>query len=254
MPLFRRQGESGSRGEPARPSNPDTPPDSADPSGPCPRCGRIANFTEIGSVPITFGGGYSMGPSGQQVPNALDRATALLCNGCNQGIVVVEEEWVGDHPAREGIRGGGTITWRGVHWWPPPSSADLDDSIPPALRSAFAEGQRALGSHAPRAAVVMFRVTLEALVQDRGSDAARAAAKRNLAAALKVMADEGALDRSIAEWAAEVRVVGNVGAHFDAGEPVEQSEAEDLGRLLRQLLAYVYELPAKIRRTRESGR
>lgn len=86
---------------------------------------RIANFTEIGSVPITFGGGYSVGPSGQQIPNALDRATALLCNGCNQGIVVVEEEWVGDHPAREVIKGGGTITWRGVHWWPPPSRISM---------------------------------------------------------------------------------------------------------------------------------
>lgn len=61
----------------------------------------------------------------------------------------------------------------------------------------------------------------------------------------------GLSTRSLAEWAGEIRVVGNVGAHFDPREAVEQTEAEDLGRLLRQLLAYVYEMPAKIRRTRD---
>lgn len=251
MPLFGKPPDPGPRGEPTRRSDSDTPPDSADPSGPCPRCGRVAHFTAIGSLPITFSGGHVVGPGGQSVPDALDRVAALVCNGCSQGIAVVEEEWVGDHPRREGLGGGGSVQWRGVHWWPPPGSADLDESIPETLRSTFTEGQRALAVKAPRAACVMFRVTLEALVADRGSDNARVAAERNLASALEVMATEGALDRSLAEWAREIRVVGNVGAHFDPSETIEQREAEDLGRLLRQLLAYLYEMPAKIRRTRE---
>lgn len=250
MPVFGRPGTPGPRGEPVRQSDPDSPPDSFDPSGPCARCGRVANFTAIGSLPVTFSGSHLVGPGGGSQPDAIDQATVLVCNGCSQGVVVVEEEWVGDHPRRHGLGSGGTVTWRGVHWWPPPGSADLDDAIPEALRGTFSEGQRALASKAPRAACVMFRATLEALVADRGSESARAAATRNLAGALGQMAEDGALDRSLAEWAREIRIVGNVGAHYSPEETVEQDEAEDLGRLLRQLLAYVYEMPAKIRRSR----
>jgi hypothetical protein len=96
----------------------------------------------------------------------------------------------------------------------------------------------------------MFRRTLEALVVDRGGAGAQGAAKRNLASALSELASEGVLDRNLAEWAKEIRVVGNVGAHFDPQQSVDQGEAENLSRLTRQILHYVYELPASIRRTR----
>jgi hypothetical protein len=145
----------------------------------------------------------------------------------------------------------GLISYRGVHWWPPPSSADLDDSIPASLRDAYAEAMRALGARAPRAAAVMLRRTVEALVRDRGGADAQEAMNRGLAAALRVMADAHALDVNLADWAKEMRLAGNVGAHYDPIDDVDAAEAEDLARLTRQLLHYVYELPAKLRRARE---
>jgi hypothetical protein len=97
----------------------------------------------------------------------------------------------------------------------------------------------------------MLRRTVEALVRDRGGADAQEAMNRGLAAALRVMADAHALDVNLADWAKEMRLAGNVGAHYDPIDDVDAAEAEDLARLTRQLLHYVYELPAKLRRARE---
>ena len=76
---------------------------------------------------------------------------------------------------------------------------DLDPAIPSAIREVFSEGLQALGARAPRAAAVMFRRTLEAIVEDRGSPAAKEALKKNLAAGLKQMVVDGSLDSSLGE-------------------------------------------------------
>jgi hypothetical protein len=77
------------------------------------------------------------------------------------------------------------------------------------------------------------------------------AAEKNLAAGLSTMASEGALDRNLAEWAKEIRIVANSGAHFDtSGQDVSPQEADALARLLRELLRYLYEMPARVVRSR----
>jgi hypothetical protein len=96
----------------------------------------------------------------------------------------------------------------------------------------------------------MFRRTLEALVVDRGDDEAKRRLQHNLVGALQAMAESGVLNGSLAEWATEIRVVAKSGAHFDPLADVGQEEAEDLARLTRELLRYVYEMPAQIQRTR----
>jgi hypothetical protein len=243
--------ERGERGEVVPKSNPETPPDSSDLSGICPRCGRASNFRLLGSLPVSFGGSYIQGRDGEMIPDAIDRVSSLLCLGCGQATAVVEEEWVGDQPARKGRRGG-AITWHGVHWWPPPSSADLDDAIPTGLRDSYAEAMRVLSARAPNAAAVMLRRTIEGIVKESGSEAAQKAVKESAAAGLQVMADEGVLDRSLAQWAKEIRFAGNAGGHYDLAADVDDAEAEDLARLTRQILHYIYELPARLRRARSS--
>lgn len=137
----------------------------------------------------------------------------------------------------------------GMHWWPPPGAADLDRDVPEPVGSAFSEGIRALGANCPRAAAVMFRGMLAAVVRDRGGEAAGQAA--NLYQQLKTMEREGTLHPSLVEWAAEIRLVGNAGAHLDELEQVNEAEAADLARLCRHLLTVVYETPARIRRARQ---
>ena len=66
------------------------------------------------------------------------------------------------------------------------------------------------------------------------------------------MAEEGALDGSLADWAAEIRLTANVGAHFDPVEDVSLDEANDLARPTRELPKYLYEMPAQLQRARAS--
>lgn len=231
--------------------NPDTPPDSTDPTGVCPRCSRHSNFKAVPvPIPLTFTGLRIVRPGGESEPDPAQRVNALFCLGCGEATVVVEEKWIGQHPWREGFRGG-TIRWRGIHWWPPVAIAGISDAVPANIRACFVEGLRCLGAGAPRGAAVMFRRTLEAVVRDKGSQAAVAAMEqKNLFNGLKVMAEEHTLTPDLAEWAKEIRLAGNVGGHFDPIDDVDLAEAEDLGRLLRSLLIYLYEIGAQIRRAR----
>ena len=202
----------GERGEVLPKSDTNTPPDSADPTGVCPRCGLASNFEVLGSLPVSAGDSFIQTRDGQMIPDAVDRVSSLKCLGCHQATVVVEEQWTGDAPVREGRRGG-SVTWRGIHWWPPPGAGDLDDAIPKGLRESYAEALRALSVRAPRAAAVMLRRTVEGIVRESGSADAQKALddRRGLAAALRVMADEHALDANLATWAAEIRLTANAG-------------------------------------------
>jgi hypothetical protein len=232
--------------------NPDTPPDSADPTGVCPRCGRTSNFRAVAPpIPLTFTGLQVLERDGSTERDPAERVSGLLCMGCGDVTAVVEEKWVGQAPWRVARgRGGGTIRWRGIHWWPPVAVAGISDAVPGAIRACFEEGLRCLSAQAPRGAAVMFRRTLEAIVRDKGSQAAVAALTTNLATALKVMADEHTITPDLAEWAKEIRLAGNAGGHFDPIDDVDIAEADDMSRLLRSLLIYLYEVGSQIRRAR----
>ena len=104
----------------------------------------------------------------------------------------------------------------------------------------------------------MYRRTIEGIVPgDKGSDKAIGQLdKRDLPGALKIMANEHDLDPTLAEWAEDVRGLGNVGGHFDPLESVSVEQATDLAQLVRQILRYKYEEPARrerLRRSRQAG-
>lgn len=166
----------------------------------------------------------ALGP-GRGAQRVWDQQLAVMqCAYCEQNIVVIEEE------LHDGQRGkeSGRISWRGIHWWPVPGSADLSPDIPAAVASAYSEGMRALPAKAPRAAVVMFRGMLAQFVNDKGSPAAQA--KHTLYHRLEQMNQDGSLHPSLVEWAKEIRVLGNAAAHPDSLDPVSEDEAAELGR------------------------
>jgi Domain of unknown function (DUF4145) len=186
----------------------DEPPDSTFPYCPCPRCGRLSNFTCIASAPLHYSGERALGRAGDD--RLFDEQVSVLaCQGCRNNIVVVEEELVGGKRRRDGFKTGGICQWRGVHWWPTPGSTPADPDVPQVVANTIAEGLRCLAVKAPRAAVVMFRGALAEIVSDKGSPDAHT--KRNLAQQLEQMKADGDLDRTIAEWAAGVRIIGNAG-------------------------------------------
>jgi hypothetical protein len=239
-------GQPGEQGEALPRTNPETPPDSTDPRSPCPRCGNRAHFQDQGNRPVAW---RRAGPKREEVV----RVTTLKCSSCEQGVAVVEELWVGEHAVRENAGGGGHSHWRGIFWWPVPGAADLDEAVPDDIREAFTEGARSHGAQAPHAAAVMFRRTVEGIVRDKGSKKAIAQLDTNdLPGALKIMNNEGDLDKTLFEWASTIRALGNTGGHFDPIANVSRGQAEELLGLVRQLLRYVYEEPARMQRLRVS--
>ncbi|WP_377368245.1 DUF4145 domain-containing protein [Phenylobacterium ferrooxidans] len=98
----------------------------------------------------------------------------------------------------------------------------------------------ALSANCPRASAVMARRTLEAVAFDKGET------DGVLAVRLKRMAERGLLHESLADWSKEVRLIGNVGAHFDPIEDVSNQDARQLLKFITALLEYIYVLPAEL--------
>lgn len=232
----------GRRREPLPEPN-DGLPDSRRPNGLCPRCGRLATFTVVGSLPLTFDPdrGVQM-LDGSIEPSVMDRVTVLRCLGCNQSVAVFEEEWAGDEPSRLN-KFGGPVHFRGFHSWPLPEIA-LPEDVPVAIADAFAEASLALAAGCPRAAAVMARRTLEVVVTEHGESVGP------LKTRIDLLVGKGALPTALGEWATEVRLAGNVGAHFDPLETVDPENAREVLAFLREMLRYLYEVPAQIARRR----
>lgn len=228
---FARKSNKGSRGEPLPEPNNDLP-DSNRPSGLCPRCGKQSSFAIAGSIPVTFDGGYVRNHDGSSERTLTDQASSLVCRHCGQAVVVIEEQWIGDHRAAEGIGQGGTVSWRGINWWPLPES-ELPSDVPEVIRGVFAEAAKCMYAGCPRASAVMARRALEAITVDKGE------ASGTLATRLAALASRNVLQPDLAEWAKEVRLVGNAGAHFDPVSDVSKDDATQLLRFVRELLKYL---------------
>lgn len=220
-------------------------PDSDRPSGLCPRCTKQTSFQAIGSLPVTFQKDvFAHGRDGSVSNPHVEQATVLICRHCSHGVVVVEEQHVGGvHYSKSN---GGVVAWRGIHWWPLPDTV-MSQDIPGPIASAFSEAARSLSSQCPRAAAVMARRTLEAVADQYSATGA------NLAARLQWLASNGRLHSTLADWAKEVRLVGNRGAHFDPIQDVSLEDARDLIAFVRELLKYLYELPADLARRRQNA-
>lgn len=238
----RKKTAAGPRGEPMPQPN-EGPPDSDRPSGSCPRCGKQSSFEHIHSLPLTFDGGHIVGHGGEANQRTFtERITLLICRHCTQGVLVLEEQWIGESRAIERV-GGGAVSWRGFHWWPL-AGAQLHIAVPESIKSAYNEGVIALAANCPRAAAVMARRSLEAIADDKGETSGQ------LAARLANLAAKGLLHPSLVEWAKEVRLVGNLGAHFDPIDTVELADARQLLAFIKELLNFLYVLPWELNQRR----
>jgi hypothetical protein len=240
--IFGKNTAIGKRGEPI-PENNDGEPDSATQAGLCPRCEKQLSFHIFGSIPLTFDGGRMIGRGDEpDEPTYTERATVLICHHCKQGVCVLEEKWIGGRRWTE-KQGGGNIIWQGFHWWPYPGVTS-HKAIPLAIADAMHEATLALSANCLRASAVMARRSLEAIAVDQGET------KGALADKLKNLATRGLLQPTLAEWAKEVRLVGNTGAHFDPITVVDSDDAKQLIEFVRELAKYLYVLPYELQARR----
>lgn len=84
----------------------------------------------------------------------------------------------------------------------------------------------------------MVRRTLEGVCSENGIS------KGPLIKALQQMAADGLIEGRLLEWAQELRVLGNEGAHF-TGRRVAREDAQDALALAEALLDYLYVFSAQ---------
>lgn len=125
-----------------------------------------------------------------------------------------------------------------------PGAKSLGSEIPANVGSAYDEGVRCLSAGAPNAAVAMFRTAMTWIVDDKGSEAARA--KGDLKSKVTQMVADGGLTATLGSWVDHVRLYGNAGAHPDLFGGVSLDEAKDVARLTETLIDLLYVTPAKI--------
>jgi len=128
-------------------------------------------------------------------------------------VVVIKEEWIGEAPKISQKGSSGLVTYRGIHWWPLPEMS-LSEDIPSEIASTFSEASVALNANCPRASVVMLRRTLETITVDKGET------EGNLFKRLQRLHERGVLHPSLADWTKEIRLAGNIGAHYDPAQEV----------------------------------
>jgi hypothetical protein len=167
-----------------------------------------------------------------------ERVTGLRCLGCKMGFAVVEE--LCHLNARPG---SGEIVFRGVFMYPLPARQTSSD-VPQNIADIYSEAVVALAAGIPRSASLMARATIEAITVDKGENPSHKLIQR-----IKNLVTRGELTPALGDWADQVRLLGNSGAH-DINTPVDRADAKQLIDFIRELLRYLYELPAELTRRR----
>ena len=116
-----------------------------------------------------------------------------------------------------------------------PAKRRLNAEVPETLRREWDEARICFDAKAYTATVVMIRRTLEAACKDQGLS------NRNLSVALGELKTKGLIDETLADWAHELRLLGNRGAHALSGT-ITRDDAEDSLDFTEALLEQMYVL------------
>jgi hypothetical protein len=238
---FSKKTQKGQRGEDI-PQDHKGLPDSNNPHGLCPRCNKQSSFEHLGFLPATFDSSYIVSQGGHTERTLIDRVSSMECRNCHQPIVVIEQQYVGDTPANQ-KHAGGMITYRGLFWWPFQGMV-VNEEVPATIQKILGEAKISFAAQCYRASAVMSRRTLEAIAADKGEGSG------TLSMQIKNLMAKGILDKNLGDWATEVRLIGNSGAHFDPVSDVEKTDAEQIILFIEELIKYLYVMPAEIAKRR----
>jgi len=118
----------------------------------------------------------------------------------------------------------------------------LDPSIPQDVANDYVEAIKCIDINANKASVAMCRRALQASLIQKG------AKKEKLVEQIDELFNKGIITEDIKDWAHEIRLTGNIGAHPDQDglKDVTSQDAEELIRFIEEYLNYVYIMPAKV--------
>lgn len=131
-----------------------------------------------------------------------------------------------------------------LEWWPKVGAAPEIEDVPPAIARAAREAYSSASIGNPMAAILMARTVVEATAKANGISSGTLASKINQ------MREMNLIRPAIAEQAHEVRFMGNDMAHGDIEDAPDSIDAEEILALMAEVLAEVFQGPARLERIR----
>ena len=208
-------------------------------NGICPHCESQSYFHPVANYIETVPGTGQRGVS------------AAKCQGCKGYVLVV------------GLRTttGGLFALEHVFPLDKPKDA-VDENVPPPIADDFREALRCHWVQAYKGCVVMCRRAIQASALTLG-----APKNKKIVDQIDWLFEKGKITDSLRDFAHEVRLTGNVGAHpdkelgdvgidglnspeTDALDEVMQKDADDIIEFTEEYLHHVYVMPAKLRARR----
>lgn len=115
-------------------------------------------------------------------------------------------------------------------------------SIPRQVADDYIEAIKCFDIDAWKATVAMCRRALQGSVIEKG------AKKERLVDQIDELYDQQIITKDIKDWAHEIRLTGNIGAHPDKDglENVTKEDAKELIDFMEEYLNYVYIMPSKV--------
>jgi Domain of unknown function (DUF4145) len=191
-------------------------------NGECPHCRRFAVFTQVGS-PVTDG-----------MEGLSFRIVCIMkCPGCFGYILAFATH----------LPNGFEYEYE-KHYPLGMPDERLDKSIPKDVAEDFQEAIRCQWAKSYRACVVMCRRALQTSVL------ALKAQGDTLVKQIDSLAANGVITTPLKEFAHEIRLTGNAGAHSDWLQDIKESDAESIMEFTREYLDHVYIMPAKLQERR----
>ena len=192
----------------------------------CTHCGVVVAIRVIASFDDSCGPGMTV--FGTPDTDVLIRTRLLLgrCPRCGRPFLASEkvtdvECWTSDPEI--------------VVLFPAISTRVPLDSLPPLVRTSYAQAARCLEASLFEPCAIMCRKCVEAVCHTLGES------KGSLASRLKALRSSGAIDDRLATWADQLRLVGNDAAH-ELGVEITKQDAQDSLDFVEAILLYAFTL------------
>lgn len=189
--------------------------------GQCPHCPATTYFRPVTPVykEALPEGGYRV-------------VTAAQCEACKGFVLVIGIQTGHNHP----------VSLQVVFPLGKPNDV-VDERVQPTVAEDFKEALRCHWIKAYKACVVMCRRSVQVSVLELGAKPGR------LVDQIDDLFTKGKITESLKDFAHEVRLTGNDGAHPDKDGLVDVSEgdASDIIEFTREYLHHVYVMPAKLK-------
>ncbi len=185
-------------------------------TGDCPHCHKPSNFAPVGPAYLS---------------DNTHICQSVQCIGCHKyGIVI-------------GWRGDANSPFKISEFYPAGvPNVSVDPNIPAAIAEDLREALRCQWVRAYRGAVVMCRRAIQATCVDKKM------ADAKLQLQIDEMASKGLITEPLKQWAHEVRLGGNDGAHPDKDglKDVAEQDADEIIQFTREFLHHIYVMPAAL--------